>query len=129
MPLYGRPHVIDDAFQFAGGNSAANRLVDQIAKPGRFFDACSGFIPEVKAKLAIIAGREEILPQPWKQQEPAYARAKKQRNENPAAMHTRRQNQLIAQPEPLEAPLERLLKQNERIARSHDSMLWRASAG
>ena len=113
----GQAHVVDDAVQFARRNLPADRLIDQIADARGLLDAGSGLGAEVQAELAVVAGREEILPKPRESRKRAHTDSEKHRDENQPAVNEGGEQQLIAQAQPLETAFETPAGRAEWIAR------------
>ena len=63
----GQTNVVDDALDFARRNLPSNRLLDQIAKIGRLFNAHSGRSTHMKLESAAVHAGEEVLAQPGNQ--------------------------------------------------------------
>jgi hypothetical protein len=77
----GNPKVIDNPLQLVGGYNLADHLFDLIHRASSFFDAGTGFHPNVHIECSGINRGEEILPEKREQNHGTHRKAKHNCNE------------------------------------------------
>src|SRR5258708_3350771 len=121
----GQANIVNDVLEFACRYLPSNRLLDLIAKVGRFFNAHSGGSTQMKLESAAVNAGEEVPAQPRNQN---YQRAEttreKHNQENTPVMETKSQQAAIAATKSLEGLLKALLKSYQRIADCGISLLF-----
>jgi hypothetical protein len=77
-PAIGQTYVVNDVLNFACRYLPSDRLLDLVAKVGRFFNAHSGRSTQMKLESAAVHAGEEVPAQPGNQN---YKRAQTTREE------------------------------------------------
>src|SRR5271166_5073129 len=75
------PKVVDNPLQLVGGDNLADHLFDLVHRASCFFDASTGFHPNVHIECSGIDRGEEILPEKREQSRGDHRKAKYNRNE------------------------------------------------
>src|ERR1700676_357889 len=121
----GQADVVDDVLDFARGNLTSNRVLNPIAKIGRFFNAHSGGSTHMKLETAGVNAGKEIAAQPRDQNYQGAEAARKKRNqENAPMMETSFQHSAIALTKSFEGLLETLLQSYHGIAGGGIALLF-----
>src|SRR5882762_8678289 len=82
----------------------------------------AGLGAQVKGELAAVGVREEVLAEPRDQQEGDETDGQEHRDEDDAPVDHRREQPPVAEAEPLEPSLERLLPAGERVSRGRPTL-------
>ena len=99
----GNPKVIDNPLQLVGGDNLADHLFDLIHRASCFFDAGTGFHPNVHIESSGIDRGEEILPEKGEQNHGDHRKAKDNRNELTGVSEPETQQIAITFPEFIES--------------------------
>src|ERR1700733_5288898 len=105
-----QPDVVEDIVDFPRRYLLANVGLDQVTDTSRFLNAGSAFGSNMQNELAVIAAWEEVLAKPGHEQKNREADEQEGWDENGPAMHCRGEQELVRQPQSLEAPLETSLE-------------------
>src|SRR5260370_7105127 len=85
-PAVGQANIVNDVLNLARRNLRSNRLLDLIAKVGRFFDTHSGGSAHMKFETAGVNAGEEVAAQPGNQNYQRSETAGKERNHKDTPM-------------------------------------------
>ena len=120
----GQANVVNDALDFVRWNLPSNRLLDQIAQVGRFFNAHSGGSTQMKFESTAVNAGEEVAAQPRNQnRQGAETEGKERDQESAPVMERELQQAAIAPTKVFEGLFKTFLKAHQRIAASGMSSL------